>query len=99
MRRQVSLINAAPVSGLSCSFFFAGISRIDSMIHSQEERMLSRRQLLKSIALGAVAARIPIAAAAKSLKGTAINHISYQSADYKKTRDFYIDLLGFQVSD
>jgi len=33
------------------------------------------------------------------LKGTAINHISYQSADYKKTRDFYVDLLGFQASD
>jgi catechol 2,3-dioxygenase-like lactoylglutathione lyase family enzyme len=37
--------------------------------------------------------------AGTSLKGTAINHVSYQSADYKKTRDFYVDLFGFQVSD
>ena len=39
------------------------------------------------------------ALAATSLKGTALNHVSYSSADYRKTRDFYRDLFGFQVSD
>jgi catechol 2,3-dioxygenase-like lactoylglutathione lyase family enzyme len=58
---------------------------------------LNRRQLLKTLALGAIGSRLPTRA--DGLNGTAINHISYQSADYKKTRDFYIDLLGFQVSD
>ena len=26
-----------------------------------------------------------------------VNHLSYPSLDYKKTRDFYVDLLGFRV--
>lgn len=26
-----------------------------------------------------------------------VNHLSYPSIDYKKTRDFYVDLLGFRV--
>src|SRR5262249_49955130 len=58
---------------------------------------LNRRQLFQTFAFGAVASRLSSVEA--GLNGTAINHISYQSADYKKTRDFYIDLLGFQVSD
>ena len=32
-------------------------------------------------------------------KASAINHVSYASADYRKTRDFYRDVFGFQVSD
>src|SRR5579871_5374839 len=59
---------------------------------------LERRRLLKGLAIG-VAAGLPVTGAGKALKGTAINHVSYESADYKKTRDFYRDLLGFQVSD
>jgi catechol 2,3-dioxygenase-like lactoylglutathione lyase family enzyme len=60
---------------------------------------LDRRQLLKNIAIGTAAAAFPGFAAAKALKGTAINHVSYQSADYKKTRDFYVDLFGFQLAE
>lgn len=60
---------------------------------------LDRRQLLKNIAIGAAAAALPAFGAGKRLKATAINHVSYQSVDYKKTRDFYVDLLGFQASD
>src|SRR5262245_66368724 len=54
--------------------------------------MLNRREFLASVAVG-------VLSAAKPLKATSIDHISYQSVDYKKTRDFYIELLGFQVSD
>src|SRR5215467_4585176 len=61
--------------------------------------MLNRRRFLKTIAIGTVAAGIPRTASAANLKGTLINHISYQSADYHKTRDFYVDLFGFQASD
>ncbi len=61
--------------------------------------MASRREVLKTLSLGALAAVVPGMPAATALKGTLINHISYESVDYKKTRDFYIDLLGFQVSD
>ncbi len=60
---------------------------------------LNRRQFLGTLAIGAVASGLRAEAAPTPLKGTAINHISYQSPDYNKTRDFYIDLLGFQVSD
>ena len=40
----------------------------------------------------AVASRAP-------LEAVAMNHISYQCADYKKTRDFYSELLGVPVSN
>jgi catechol 2,3-dioxygenase-like lactoylglutathione lyase family enzyme len=59
---------------------------------------MDRRQLLKNVAIGSVAGWWALGAG-KSLKGTAINHVSYASADYKKTRDFYRDLFGFQVSE
>src|SRR5262245_18756360 len=54
--------------------------------------MLNRREFLASVAVG-------VLSAAKPLKATSIDHISYQSVDYKKTRDFYVEFLGFQVSD
>jgi catechol 2,3-dioxygenase-like lactoylglutathione lyase family enzyme len=57
-----------------------------------------RRQILKGLAIAGLA-ELPIPAAGKNLKGAAINHVSYASADYRKVRDFYRDLLGFQVSD
>jgi len=31
-------------------------------------------------------------------KALSVNHVSYQVADYKKTRDFYAGLFGMQVS-
>lgn len=38
------------------------------------------------------------AAAAAPFKAVTVNHISYQSADYTKIRDFYSGLLGMPVS-
>jgi catechol 2,3-dioxygenase-like lactoylglutathione lyase family enzyme len=32
-------------------------------------------------------------------KAVSVDHISYQVTDYAKTRDFYVDLLGMDVSD
>ena len=61
--------------------------------------MMDRRRFLERMAIGAAPAAWPREAAGKGLRATAINHVSYESADYKKTRDFYVDLLGFQVSD
>lgn len=60
---------------------------------------LHRRQFLKNFVIGAAFASAPVRGAGRSLRGTLINHVSYQSADYKKTRDFYIDLFGFQLSE
>ena len=60
---------------------------------------LDRRHFLKNIAIGAALAGAPALAASKNLHGALLNHVSYQSADYKKTRDFYVDLFGFQVAE
>jgi catechol 2,3-dioxygenase-like lactoylglutathione lyase family enzyme len=65
---------------------------------------LTRRQLIQSLALAATAAGVagagaalPAAAQGKGFRAVAVNHISYQVADYAKTRDFYADLLGLKV--
>jgi catechol 2,3-dioxygenase-like lactoylglutathione lyase family enzyme len=69
------------------------------MVFDRDAAKLDRRHLLKNVAIGAAVAGLHALGARESLRGTAINHVSYQSADYKKTRDFYVDLFGFQVSD
>jgi catechol 2,3-dioxygenase-like lactoylglutathione lyase family enzyme len=66
--------------------------------HVPPTSRLNRRQLMKKIAAGTLAA-LPGFGAGKRLSGTAINHVSYESTDYKKTRDFYVGLFGFQVSE
>ena len=59
---------------------------------------MDRRDLMKKIAIGTLAG-LPALGAGTKLRGTAINHVSYESADYRKTRDFYVDLFGFQLSE
>jgi catechol 2,3-dioxygenase-like lactoylglutathione lyase family enzyme len=77
---------------------------IASLLTDFEHGKMTRRQLIQSLALTATAASAagaaPVAAAAerKGFKAIAVNHISYQVADYAKTRDFYASLLGMQVS-
>ena len=61
---------------------------------------MTRRQLIKSLAIVATVAAETTPALAEKAKGfraVAVNHISYQVADYAKTRDFYADLLGMKV--
>jgi catechol 2,3-dioxygenase-like lactoylglutathione lyase family enzyme len=76
---------------------------IANLLQQFERGRLTRRQLIQSLALTATAASAaaPAAAAAQATGFTAIavDHISYQVADYAKTRDFYGDLLGMKVSD
>lgn len=78
---------------------------IANLLSDFEHGKMTRRQLIQSLALTATAASAvgaaPVAAAAaeaKGFKAVAINHISYQVADYAKTRDFYADLFGMKVS-
>lgn len=73
---------------------------------SQFERgQISRRQLVQSLAFGLAAvaggapARAAAASAHKGFKATAVNHISFGVADYRRTRDFYADLFGMSVSE
>lgn len=65
---------------------------------------LSRRSLIQSLAAasavavgtGSAAAAAP--AARRDFKAIAVNHISYQSKDYAKSRDFYAGNFGMKVS-
>ena len=73
---------------------------IAKLLHDFEHGSLSRRQLIQSLAMAATAAAATPAALAaepKGFKAAAVNHISFQVADYAKTRDFYADLLGMKV--
>lgn len=72
---------------------------IEKLLRDFELGKMNRRQLVKSLAVAAAASAVPASAAeGKGFKAVAVNHISYQVADYKKTRDFYADLLGMAVS-
>src|SRR5258705_6474808 len=67
-----------------------------------EQGKMDRRQLIKSLAVAATAAAAaaPAASAAgKPLEALYVNHISYQVNDYKKVRDFYVDLLGMKITE
>src|ERR1700722_11361334 len=76
-------------------------SIIAKLLDDFEHGRMTRRQLITRIAVAAAASAVPRPASAENSKGfkvVAVNHISYQVADYAKTRDFYADLLGMQVS-
>jgi len=72
------------------------------LLQDFEQGKMTRRQLIQSLALAstvAAASAAPIAAAdSKVTQAVYINHVSYQVADYAKTRDFYADLFGMKVS-
>jgi catechol 2,3-dioxygenase-like lactoylglutathione lyase family enzyme len=70
---------------------------IEKLLQDFECGKMNRRQLVKSLAVAAAVAA-PAAADGKGFQAVAVNHISYQVADYGKTRDFYADLLGMKVS-
>lgn len=77
---------------------------IVDLLDQFEHGRISRRQLVQNLMLGmaATAAAAPAMAATgprRGFKAVAVNHISYGSADYAKTRDFYADLLGMRVSE
>ena len=74
---------------------------ISRLLEDYEEGHVTRRQLIQSLALAASAASglsTREAHAAGGFTTIALDHISYQVADYNKTRDFYADLLGMKVS-
>jgi catechol 2,3-dioxygenase-like lactoylglutathione lyase family enzyme len=72
---------------------------IAKLLNDFEHGLMNRRQLIQSIAIAASAAGTSQAASPdpSGFKAVTVNHISYQVADYAKTRDFYVDLLGMGV--
>jgi catechol 2,3-dioxygenase-like lactoylglutathione lyase family enzyme len=74
---------------------------IAKMLEDFETGKINRRQLIQSLAAAASFAGTAARASASSGKGfhaVSVNHISYQVADYARTRDFYADLLGMKVA-
>jgi catechol 2,3-dioxygenase-like lactoylglutathione lyase family enzyme len=73
---------------------------IDRLVRDFEQGKLSRRQLIQGLTVAASATVTASATPADPapFKAVTVNHISYQVADYKKTRDFYAGLLGMEVS-
>lgn len=73
---------------------------IANLLDDFERGKMTRRQLIKSLSVvAAVASNVTASAAStKGFKAVAVNHISYQVADYAKTRDFYADLLGMRIA-
>ena len=71
---------------------------IDRLVRDFEAGKLSRRQLIRNLTIAAATAIAAPAAGGTGFKAVTVNHISYQVADYAKTRDFYANLLGMEVS-
>ena len=77
-------------------------SVIAKLLQDFEQGKMNRRQLIQSLSVAAAAAAgmAPEAkAAGKPLEALYVNHISYQVNDYKKVRDFYVDLLGMKITE
>jgi catechol 2,3-dioxygenase-like lactoylglutathione lyase family enzyme len=76
---------------------------IAKLLREYENGRITRRQLIQSLGLmmstvSTFGAASPASADGKGFKAVAVNHISYQVADYAKTRDFYAGLFGMKVS-
>ena len=72
---------------------------ISQLLHEYEHGKVTRRQLIRTLALTATAASTVGTAEAAPANAVSINHVSMQVADYTKTRDFYVGLFGMKVSD
>lgn len=80
---------------------------IARLIQAFEQGRMSRRQLVQSLAIVATGAHAlrsasPVEAAtttptAATFKTAGLDHISYAVADYGRSRDFYTDLMGWEV--
>ena len=76
-------------------------SVIAKLLQDFEQGKMNRRQLIQSLSVAAAAAAgmAPAMAAGKPLEALYVNHISYSVNDYKKVRDFYVDLLGMKITE
>jgi catechol 2,3-dioxygenase-like lactoylglutathione lyase family enzyme len=84
-------------------------SVVAALLRDFESGKVTRRQLVQTLALMAIGspvssalAQSAAAAPAKVASGTPwktvyLDHISYQVSDYKRSTDFYTDLMGWKV--
>ena len=75
---------------------------VSNLLADYESGKTSRRQFIERLALiGGTVASGPIGIAAQSATGPKaahVGHISYVVSDYKRTRDWYAEVLGMSVS-
>ena len=72
---------------------------ISRLLQEYEHGKVTRRQLIRTLAVAATATSTVGTAEAAPANAVSINHVSMQVADYTKTRDFYVGLFGMKVSD
>jgi catechol 2,3-dioxygenase-like lactoylglutathione lyase family enzyme len=72
---------------------------ISRLLREYEHGRVTRRQLIRTLAVAATATSTVGTAEAAPANALSINHVSMQVADYTKTRDFYAGLFGMKVSD
>ena len=72
---------------------------ISKLLQEYEHGRVTRRHLIRTLALAATATSTAATVEAAPANAVSINHVSMQVADYTKTRDFYVGLLGMKVSD
>jgi len=81
---------------------------IGKLLSAFEQGKMNRRELIQSLAVAAVgghmlASATPVEAATPAttssagFRTTSLDHISYSVADYGRSRDFYTDLMGWEV--
>ncbi len=82
---------------------------IAKLLQAFEQGKISRRQLIRNLAVAATAAHAlqpsePARAAVPAprvapFRTVSLDHVSYAVADYGRSRDFYVDLMGWEVQD
>ena len=80
---------------------------IASILKDFEDGKMSRRQLIQSLAMLAVAGPAGAAAATQAAapppkapwKTVKLDHISYSVSDYKRSAAFYRDLMGWEIRE
>ena len=74
---------------------------IDGLLKDFERGKMTRRQLIQSLAMAAMASSSATASAADAApwKTVALDHISYAVTDYKRSVAFYRDLMGWEVKN
>jgi catechol 2,3-dioxygenase-like lactoylglutathione lyase family enzyme len=71
---------------------------ISNLLAQFESGKLSRRQLVKTLAVASASASgLNAAPEGRGFKAASVNHLSFSVPDYAKTRDFYAELMGMTV--
>jgi catechol 2,3-dioxygenase-like lactoylglutathione lyase family enzyme len=73
---------------------------IAQLLTQFENGRLTRRQLIQGIAAAAFAATgVTAAAQGGGFRTTNLDHVSYDVTDYRRTRDFYSNLMGMTIAN